>query len=83
LSGGETAVYEDALNSGYGQSCRGYYLLTWLPPQDQGPERRLFSLKAQQCLAVSTEAATPVAKTFPTDLALADVMLTKMTSSPR
>jgi thiosulfate/3-mercaptopyruvate sulfurtransferase len=31
LSGQETAVfYEDALNSGYGQSCRGYYLLTWL-----------------------------------------------------
>ena len=31
LSGKETAVfYEDALNSGYGQSCRGYYLLTWL-----------------------------------------------------
>ena len=31
LSGAETAVfYEDALNSGYGQSCRGYYLLTWL-----------------------------------------------------
>ena len=29
LSGAETAVfYEDALNSGYGQSCRGYYLLT-------------------------------------------------------
>ena len=26
LSGAETAVfYEDALNSGYGQSCRGYY----------------------------------------------------------
>ncbi len=31
LSGAETAVfYEDALNTGYGQSCRGYYLLTWL-----------------------------------------------------
>ncbi|MCU0764253.1 MAG: rhodanese-like domain-containing protein, partial [Hydrogenophaga sp.] len=28
LSGQETAVfYEDAMNSGYGQSCRGYYLL--------------------------------------------------------
>ena len=31
LTGEQTAVfYEDALNSGYGQSCRGYYLLTWL-----------------------------------------------------
>jgi thiosulfate/3-mercaptopyruvate sulfurtransferase len=29
LWGAETAVfYEDAMDSGYGQSCRGYYLLT-------------------------------------------------------
>ena len=28
LSGNETAViYEDAMNKGYGQSCRGYFLL--------------------------------------------------------
>ena len=31
LSGKETAViYEQSMNSGFGQSCRGYYLLTWL-----------------------------------------------------
>src|SRR6202007_1316358 len=31
LSGKETAViYEQAMNSGFGQSCRGYYLLTML-----------------------------------------------------
>ena len=29
LSGKETAVlYEDTMNSGFGQSCRGYFLLT-------------------------------------------------------
>jgi len=31
LSGKETAVlYEDTMNSGFGQSCRGYFLLTYL-----------------------------------------------------
>src|SRR5580704_14623343 len=31
LSGQETAViYEQSMNSGFGQSCRGYYLLTML-----------------------------------------------------
>ncbi len=31
LSGAETAVcYEESMNGGFGQSCRGYFLLTWL-----------------------------------------------------
>ena len=31
LTGKETAVvYEQSMNSGFGQSCRGYYLLTFL-----------------------------------------------------
>src|SRR5260370_29216360 len=31
LSGNETAViYEQSMNSGFGQACRGYYLLTML-----------------------------------------------------
>src|SRR5437667_7566975 len=31
LSGKETAIiYEQSMNSGFGQSCRGYYLLTML-----------------------------------------------------
>jgi len=31
LSGAETAVcYEESMNSGFGQSCRGYFLLSWL-----------------------------------------------------
>ncbi len=43
LSGKETAViYEQSMNSGFGQSCRGYYLLTMLGyPQDQGAPWRL------------------------------------------
>ena len=78
LSGAETAVfYEDALNSGYGQSCRGYYLLTWLGYPKVKVLNGGFSAWKAQGMAVSTEAATPVAKTFPADLPMADVMLTK------
>lgn len=78
LSGTETAVfYEDALNSGYGQSCRGYYLLTWLGYPKIKVLNGGFSAWKAAGLAVSTEAPTPAAKTFPADLVGADVMLTK------
>ena len=78
LSGSETAVfYEDALNSGYGQSCRGYYLLTWLGYPKIKVLNGGFSAWKAQGLGVSVDQSTPVAKTFPTDLICADVMLTK------
>ena len=78
LSGAETAVfYEDALNSGYGQSCRGYYLLTWLGYPKIKVLNGGYSAWTAQGMPVSTEAPTPVAATFPTDLTGADVMLTK------
>ena len=78
LSGSETAVfYEDALNSGYGQSCRGYYLLTWLGYPKIKVLNGGFSAWKAQGLGVSVDQSTPVAKTFPTDLVCADVMLTK------
>ena len=43
LSGKETAViYEQSMNSGFGQSCRGYYLLDHARlSQGQGAARRL------------------------------------------
>ena len=78
LSGAETAVfYEDALNSGYGQSCRGYYLLTWLGYPKIKVLNGGFSAWKAAGMAVSTEAVTPTAATFPIDLPMADVMLTK------
>lgn len=78
LSGKETAVfYEDAMNSGYGQSCRGYYLLTWLGYPKVKVLNGGYSAWKAQGLPVSTDAATPVPATFPTDLQGADVMLTK------
>lgn len=77
LSGAETAVfYEDALNSGYGQSCRGYYLLTWLGYPKIKVVNGGYSAWKAAGLPVSTEAVTPVPASFPT-APLADVMLTK------
>jgi thiosulfate/3-mercaptopyruvate sulfurtransferase len=77
LSGKETAVfYEDALNSGYGQSCRGYYLLTWLGYPKIKVLNGGFSAWKAAGLPTSTEAVTPVAAAFP-ELPMADVMLTK------
>ena len=78
LSGTETAVfYEDALNSGYGQSCRGYYLLTWLGYPKIAVLNGGFSAWKAQGLPVSTEVTVPTAATFPSTLEGADVMLTK------
>ena len=76
LSGAETAVfYEDALNSGYGQSCRGYYLLTWLGyPKVKVLNGGYSAWKAAE-LPVSTEAVVPTPAIFPTQLATTDVML--------
>ena len=78
LSGAETAVfYEDALNSGYGQSCRGYYLLTWLGYPKVKVLNGGYSAWKAAGLPVSTEAVVPAPAIFPTDLAPADVMLTQ------
>jgi len=78
LSGAETAVfYEDALNSGYGQSCRGYYLLTWLGYPKVKVLNGGYSAWKASGLPTSAEAVTPTAATFPADLPMADVMLTK------
>jgi thiosulfate/3-mercaptopyruvate sulfurtransferase len=78
LSGAETAVfYEDALNSGYGQSCRGYYLLTWLGYPKIAVLNGGFSAWKAQGLPVSTEVFVPTPVLFPSDLDEADVMLTK------
>lgn len=77
LSGAETAVfYEDAMNSGYGQSCRGYYLMTWLGYPKVKVLNGGFSAWKAAGLPVSTETATPTPATFPS-LPQTDVMLTQ------
>ena len=78
LSGQETAVfYEDAMNSGYGQSCRGYYLLTWLGYPAVKVLNGGYSAWKAAGMPVSVDAVTPTPASFPTDLRQADVMLTK------
>lgn len=78
ISGQETVVfYEDALNSGYGQSCRGYYLLTWLGYPKVKVLNGGFSAWKAAGMPVSTEAVTPAPAIFPLDLKTADVMLTR------
>lgn len=77
LSGAETAVfYEDALNTGFGQSCRGYYLLTWLGYPKVRVLNGGFPAWQGAGLSVSTEPALPVPAAFPA-LPTADVMLSK------
>jgi thiosulfate/3-mercaptopyruvate sulfurtransferase len=78
LSGVETAVfYEDALDSGYGQSCRGYYLLTWLGYPKVKVLNGGYSAWKAAGLPVSNETVTPIPASFPSGLEMADVMLTK------
>lgn len=77
LSGKETAVfYEDALNSGYGQSCRGYYLLTWLGYPKVRVLNGGYSAWKAAGMPTSTEAVTPSPAVFPSG-PTTDVMLTK------
>ena len=70
IGGGETVVfYEGSMNSGFGMSCRGYYLLTFLGY----PKAHILhgGLAAWQTagMAVTTEVPAPVAKPFPASTA--------------
>ena len=78
LSGEQTAVlYEDSLNSGFGQSCRGYFLLSWL----KYPKVRILQggLKAWEAagLPLSTEPVMPTPASFPVPAHTASLMVTK------
>jgi len=66
LSGTETAVcYEESMSSGFGQSCRGYFLLCWLGyAKAKVLHGGLQAWKAAG-LPISTDSATPTAKPFP------------------
>jgi len=78
LSGEEVAVvYEDSMNSGFGQSCRGYFLLEFLGYPKAVILHGGYQAWLAETLPVSTDIATPEAKTFPVDELSASVMLTK------
>ena len=76
LSGAETAIiYEQSMDTGFGQSCRGYFLLKHLGY----PNARILhgGLKAWIGAGkpVTTATATPVKKTFPAIPATSAVMI--------
>ena len=76
LSGKETAVvYEQSMNSGFGQSCRGYYLLSMLGYPKAKVLHGGFDAWKSAEMPLSMEAAHPTAATFPVDPAGAYVLI--------
>ena len=65
LSGEETAViYEQSMNSGFGQSCRGYFLLTMLGYPKVTVLHGGYDAWTMKGLPTTTEAATPAPSSF-------------------
>ena len=78
IGGDETAVfYEGSMNSGFGMSCRGYYLLTFLGY----PKAHILhgGLAAWQAagMPVTADVPTPSPKTFPVSAGGEHMMLDK------
>lgn len=66
LSGRETAVlYEDAMNTGFGQSCRGYFILGYLGYPKVKVLHGGYQAWRAADLPVETVAVTPLAASFP------------------
>ncbi|GAC1375780.1 MAG: sulfurtransferase [Ktedonobacteraceae bacterium] len=69
LSGTETAViYEEAMNNGYGQSCRGYFLLKFLGYPSVSILHGGFKAWQNEGLPTTEEVPTPEAKKFPLNI---------------
>ena len=78
LSGAETAVcYEGSMNSGFGQSCRGYFLLNWLGYDKAMVLHGGYQAWTAAGLPVSTEAVTPAPRAFPLSDKGASMMIDK------
>lgn len=78
LSGEEVAViYEESMNTGFGQSCRGYFLLEFLGYPKTAILHGGYQAWLAEELPVSVEISTPEAKTFTIDESSSSVMLTK------
>ncbi|MEL6570831.1 MAG: sulfurtransferase [Pseudomonadota bacterium] len=77
LDGTKTAViYEQSMNTGFGQSCRGYYLLSYLGyPSIKVLHGGVAAWDAAG-FDLTTEVATPSVADFPIDPAGAGLMLT-------
>ena len=78
LSGAETAViYEDAMNTGFGQSCRGYFLLSYLGYPKVSILHGGFQAWHAAGMPVTTDVTEPVAAEFPLKDTGHDLMIDK------
>jgi len=76
LSGDETAViYEQSMNTGFGQSCRGYVLLSYLGYPKVKILHGGYGAWLAASLPTSTEVPTPEPKTFKVDPAAASILV--------
>ncbi len=76
LSGKETAViYEQSMNTGFGQSCRGYYLLEYLGYPKAAVLHGGFEAWEKSGGAITTEVPTPTPAIFPIDQNAAEIMV--------
>ena len=68
LSGKEQAVvYEESMNTGFGQSCRGYFLLKFLGYPRAAVLHGGFKAWTDAGLPTTTEVSVPAPKAFPVD----------------
>jgi thiosulfate/3-mercaptopyruvate sulfurtransferase len=76
LSGKETAVvYEQAMNSGFGQSCRGYVLLRYLGYPKVKILHGGYLAWTAAGLPTTTAVPTPAVKSFPLDQSGAGILV--------
>lgn len=76
LSGEETAViYEQSMDSGFGQSCRGYVLLKYLGYPKVKILHGGYAAWTAAGLPVTTEVPTPTSKTFAVDPSAAGILV--------
>ncbi len=66
ISGAETVVfYEDAMDTGFGQSCRGYFLLSYLGYESVSILHGGYQAWLAEGFPTSLETPSPTPKTFP------------------
>ena len=76
LSGAETAVcYEESMNGGFGQSCRGYFLLSWLGYQKAKVLHGGMHAWKAAGMEVTTEPTVAQGKAFPLSNTGSDMMI--------
>jgi thiosulfate/3-mercaptopyruvate sulfurtransferase len=76
LSGAETAiVYEQSMNTGFGQSCRGYVLLTYLGYPKVKILHGGYVAWTAAGLPTTTDVPAPTPKTFIIDLTAASILV--------